>query len=199
MLDPGKDFKEHMWPWEVDHRGVGPNAENYFGKDIYPFGYFLAPNGYWDVPGEPFTVAEGSAFHWFRSRILGGRTNHYGRISLRFADYDFKPYDSTAWATDWPVTYDEMSPYYDKAEEFIGVTGTTKASAPRPTANSCRPIPPRVHEQLVQRAGKKLNIPVIPSRMAMLTKSITAARPATTAGSADAAAGPLRPSLPARR
>ncbi|MEO8051648.1 MAG: GMC family oxidoreductase, partial [Acidobacteriota bacterium] len=31
MLDPNKDFKEHMWPWEVDHRGVGPNAENYFG------------------------------------------------------------------------------------------------------------------------------------------------------------------------
>ena len=52
MIGPA-DFKEHMWPWEVDHRGVGPNAENYFGKDIYPFGYFLAPNGFWDLPGEP--------------------------------------------------------------------------------------------------------------------------------------------------
>ncbi len=172
MLNPNKDFKEHMWPWEVDHRGVGPNAENYFGKDIYPFGYFLAPNGYWDIPGEPFTVAQGSEFKWFRSRITGGRTNHYGRISLRFADYDFKPYSFDGLGTDWPITYDEMAPYYDKAEDFIGITGTREGIRSAPDGKFLPPVPPRVHEQLVMRAGKKLNIPVIPSRMAMLTKSI---------------------------
>ena len=172
MLNPNKDFKEHMWPWEVDHRGVGPNAENYFGKDIYPFGYFLAPNGYWNIPGEPFTVAEGSEFKWFRSRITGGRTNHYGRISLRFADYDFKPYSFDGLGTDWPITYDEMAPWYDKAEDFIGITGTREGIRSAPDGKFLPPIPPRVHEQLVMRAGKKLNIPVIPSRMAMLTKSI---------------------------
>ena len=172
MLNPAKDFKEHMWPWEVDHRGVGPNAENYFGKDIYPFGYFLAPNGYWNIPGEPFTVAEGSDFKWFRSRILGGRTNHYGRISLRFADYDFKPYSFDGLGNDWPLTYDEMAPYYDKAEEFIGVTGTREGIRSAPDGKFLPPVPPRVHEMLVMRAGKKLNIPVIPSRMAMLTKPL---------------------------
>ena len=41
---------------------------------------------------------------------MGGRTNHYGRISLRFSDYDFKPYSFDGLGTDWPVTYDEMSP-----------------------------------------------------------------------------------------
>ena len=41
------------------------------------------------IDGEPYTVAPGSDFSWFRSRILGGRTNHYGRVTLRFADYDF--------------------------------------------------------------------------------------------------------------
>jgi choline dehydrogenase-like flavoprotein len=172
MLNPNKDFKEHMWPWEVDHRGVGPNAENYFGKDIYPFGYFLAPNGYWNIPGEPFTIAEGSDFKWFRSRILGGRTNHYGRISLRFADYDFKPYSFDGLGYDWPITYDDMSPYYDKAEEFIGVTGTHEGFRSAPDGKFLPPVPPRVHETLVMKAGKRLNIPVIPSRMAMLTKSI---------------------------
>ena len=172
MLNPQKDFKEHMWPWEVDHRGVGPHAENYFGKDIYPFGYFLAPNGYWNIPGEPFTVAPDCEFRWFRSRIMGGRTNHYGRISLRFADYDFKPYSFDGLGYDWPITYDEMSPYYDKAEEFIGVTGTREGMRSAPDGKFLPPVPPRVHETLVMHAGKKLNIPVIPSRMAMLTKSI---------------------------
>src|SRR3984957_7497481 len=172
MLNPAKDFKEHVWPWEVDHRGVGPNAENYFGKNIYPFGYFLAPNGYWDLPGEPFTIAEGSDFKWFRSRILGGRTNHFGRISLRFADYDFKPYSFDGLGYDWPITYDEMAPYYDKAEEFIGVTGTREGFRSAPDGKFLPPVPPRVHEQLIVKAGKRLNIPVIPSRMAMLTKPL---------------------------
>jgi choline dehydrogenase-like flavoprotein len=172
MLNPYKDFKEHMWPWEVDHRGVGPNAENYFGKNIYPFGYFLAPNGYWDIPGEPFTVAEGSSFTWFRSRIMGGRTNHFGRIALRFADYDFKPQAFDGLGNDWPVTYEEMSPWYDRAEDFVGVTGTHEGLRSAPDGRFLPPVPPRVHEQLIMRAGKKLNIPVIPSRMAMLTKSI---------------------------
>ena len=70
MLDPSKDFKEHMWPWEVDHRGAGPKGQKYFNDEFYPFGYFLAPNGYRDIPGEPFTVAEGSTFRWFRSQCL---------------------------------------------------------------------------------------------------------------------------------
>jgi len=172
MLNPAKDFKEHMWPWEVDHRGVGPNAENYFGKDIYPFGYFLAPNGYWNIPGEPFTVAKGSEFKWFRSRITGGRTNHYGRISLRFSDYDFKPQSFDGLGNDWPMTYEEMSPWYDKAEEFIGITGTREGLRTAPDGKFLPPIPPRVHETLVMHAGKKLDIPVIPSRMAMLTKPL---------------------------
>jgi choline dehydrogenase-like flavoprotein len=168
MLTPEKDFKEHVWPYQVDHRGSGPHAESYFGRQQW--GYFNAPNGYWDVPGEPYTVAQGEQWRWFRSRILGGRTNHYGRISLRFSDYDFQPEDGLS--DPWPVTYAEMSPYYDKAEGFIGVTGTKEGFRTAPDGNFLPPVPPRVHEQLVQKACKKLNIPVIPSRMAMLTKSV---------------------------
>src|SRR5579862_3984474 len=170
MLNPQKDFKEHVLPYEVDHRGAGAAAELYFGRQQWNF--FAAPNGYWQVPGEPYTVAKDSQWQWFRSRILGGRTNHYGRISLRFSDYDFKAYSFDGLGRDWPVTYDEMSPWYDKAEEFIGVTGTREGLRTAPDGKFLPPIAPRVHEQLIQRAGKKLNLPVIPSRMAMLTKSI---------------------------
>ena len=55
-------------------------------------------------------MRQDNEFRWFRSRIIGGRTNHYGRISLRFADYDFKPYSLDGLGDDWPVTYDEISP-----------------------------------------------------------------------------------------
>jgi len=65
-----------------------------------------------------------------------------------------------------------MSPWYDKAEGFIGVTGTKEGLRTAPDGNFLPQIPPRVHETLVQRSCRKLNIPCIPSRMAMLTKSI---------------------------
>src|SRR2546427_369254 len=172
MLNPAKDFKEHVWPYQVDHRGAGPHAELYFGKSPWPFGYFEAPNGYWKIEGEPYTVAPDSKFGWFRSRIIGGRTNHYGRISLRFSDYDFKPYSFDGLGTDWPITYDEMSSYYDKAEEFIGVTGTHQGLRTAPDGKFLPPIAPRVHETLVQKACQKLSIPCVPSRMAMLTKPV---------------------------
>ena len=126
--------------------------------------------GYWDIPDEPYTVAPGQEWRWFRSRIVGGRTNHYGRISLRFSDYDFQPEDGLS--EPWPVTYQEMSPWYDKAEGFIGVTGTKEGLRTAPDGNFLPSIPPRVHEVLIQKSCGKLNIPCIPSRMAMLTKSI---------------------------
>ena len=172
MLNPMKDFKEHVWPYQVDHRGAGAHAEGYFGKSPWGFSYFTAPNGYWNVPGEPYTVAPDSQFRWFRSRIIGGRTNHYGRISLRFSDYDFKPYSFDGLGTDWPVSYEEMSPYYDKAEEFIGVTGTKEGLRTAPDGKFLPPIAPRVHETLIQKACQKLNMPCVPSRMAMLTKPV---------------------------
>src|ERR1700728_1249520 len=81
MLNPKKDFKEHVWPYQLPHRGVGVGGE---GDE------FLAPNGFWEIEGEPYTTAPGTNFRWFRSRIEGGRTNHWGRIALRFAPVDFK-------------------------------------------------------------------------------------------------------------
>ena len=109
MLDPAKEFKEHMWPYEVDHRGAEEGGAAYFGRGK-PFGYFATTSGGWQLEGEPYTVGDGSEFLWFRSRILGGRTNHYGRMSFRFSDYDFKPYDRDGLGTNWPISYEDIAP-----------------------------------------------------------------------------------------
>ncbi len=169
-LNPAKDYKEHMWPHQVNHRGAG-TGRMYEGREEYAFGYFLAPNGYWDIEGEPYTTAPGTQFRWFRSRILGGRTNHYGRITLRFADYDFQPYSTDGLGDDWPITYDEIAPYYDKTEAFIGVTGTKEGIRSAPDGIFQKPPAPRVHERLVKASCDKLGIPCIPSRMAIITKN----------------------------
>jgi choline dehydrogenase-like flavoprotein len=169
MLNPAKDFKEHKWPYNYDHRG-GLDGGIYDTSKHQPFSFWSAPNGYWSIEGEPYTVARGSDFRWFRSRILGGRTNHYGRISLRFADYDFKPYSFDGLGTDWPISYEDVAPYYEKVERFIGISGTKEGIRSAPDGIFQPPPAPRVHEILVKKAGAKLGIPVIPARMAIITK-----------------------------
>src|ERR1700676_3567909 len=93
-LNPEKDFKMFMWPYESPHRGAGVG-----GHARENFGEFLAPNGAWQIDGEPYTSAPGANFQWFRSRIVGGRTNHWGRIALRFGPIIFKPKRAMDWAT----------------------------------------------------------------------------------------------------
>ena len=71
MLDPYQEFKEHQWPYDVEHRGAEAGGKRYFGRGK-PFGYFATTSGGWQLDGEPYTVGEGSEFEWFRSRIVGG-------------------------------------------------------------------------------------------------------------------------------
>src|SRR5271169_4460615 len=72
VLNPEQDFEEHVWPYELPHRGadIGGRARHELNTE------FMAPNGFWEIEGEPYTSAPGSSFRWFRSRIEGGRTNH---------------------------------------------------------------------------------------------------------------------------
>ncbi len=171
MLDPAKEYKEHKWPHDYDHRGAEEGGKSYFGEGK-PFGFFSTTSGGWQLDGEPYTVAPGSQFQWFRSRIIGGRTNHYGRMSFRFADYDFKPYDRDGLGTNWPISYEDISPYYDKAEEFIGVVGSMEGIRSAPDGKFHTPPPAKVHEMLIKKSCDKLGIPCIPNRRAVITKSI---------------------------
>ena len=119
-INPEKDFKMFMWPYDLPHRGAGVGARSREGVGDE----FLAPNGAWVIEGEPYTSAPGTDFKWFRSRIVGGRTNHWGRIALRMAPVDFKSRSTDGMGDDWPITYEQLAPYYDKIESYIGVFGT---------------------------------------------------------------------------
>jgi choline dehydrogenase-like flavoprotein len=171
-VHPEKDFKMFMWPYDLPHRGVGVG-----GKAAENFGEFLAPNGAWKIEGEPYISAPGTNFQWFRSRIVGGRTNHWGRIALRFAPVDFKSRTRDGIGEDWPITYEDLSPYYDKVESYIGVFGTNENVPSAPDGVFLPPPKPRCSEVLIKKACDKLNITCIPARLAVLTKPINGRPP----------------------
>ncbi len=144
-----------------------------------PFGFYDATvDGGWEVPNEPYTVADGSEpFTWWRPRMLGGRTNHWGRISLRFGELDFKPRSRDGLGFDWPITYDDLAPWYDKTERLIGVSG---AAPPRGLLNTpdsppgclMESAPPRAFEIFYERAFRAMGIPVIPMHGAVVTQAM---------------------------
>jgi choline dehydrogenase-like flavoprotein len=171
-LSPETDFKEHVWPYELPHRGVGVGAK--LRGELND--EFIAPNGAWTIEGEPYTSAPGSTFRWFRSRIVGGRTNHWGRIALRFAPVDFRARSTDGMGDDWPLTYEEIAPYYDKVESYIGVFGTKENIPSAPDGVFLPPPKPRCTEVFIKKACDKLNILCVPSRLAILTKSLNGRR-----------------------
>jgi choline dehydrogenase-like flavoprotein len=163
-LHPETDFKEHVWPYQLPHRGAGVG-----GRASADFSEFLAPNGSWDIEGEPYTNAPGSRFRWFRSRIVGGRTNHWGRIALRFAPVDFKSRSTDGMGDDWPIQYEEVAPYYDKVESYIGVFGTPENVSSAPNGVFLPPPRPRCTETIIKAACDKIGVTCIPSRLAIIT------------------------------
>src|SRR5580658_3312289 len=173
-LDPDRDFKEHVWPYQLAHRGAGIGAKAREGSGGNEF---MAPNGFWEIEGEPYTTAPGSSFRWFRSRIEGGRTNHYGRISLRVSPADLKARSRDGLGDDWPISYEDIAPYYDKVESFIGVFGTKENLVYAPDGIFLPPPKPRCTETIVKKACDQLNITCIPSRMAIITKPVNGRAP----------------------
>ncbi|MDO8965851.1 GMC family oxidoreductase [Algoriphagus sp.] len=164
--DPAKeeDRTQLRFPWESPRRGAS--------TQIRPFGDFDAAIGGWDMPDEPYTRKNGTQFDWFRSRMLGGRTNHWGRISLRFGPDDFKRKSIDGLGDDWPIGYDEIKPYYDKVDRLIGVFGSREGMRNEPDGNFLPPPKPRLHEMFLMKGAKKINVPIIPSRLSILTRPI---------------------------
>jgi len=173
MLEAGPWFDSEKWtmfewPYQSPRRGAPTDR---------PFGEFDAAFGGWELDGEPYTHVDDTEFDWFRSRMLGGRTNHWGRIALRFGPDDFQAKSKDGLGTNWPVTYDEIKPYYDTVDELIGVFGSNEGIRNEPDGHFLPPPKPRCYELFIKQGCDRLNIPMIPSRLAILTEPLNGRPP----------------------
>ena len=148
-----------------------------------PRGFFDATvDGGWRMPDEPYT--QGSTdpqreFLWWRARMLGGRTNHWGRVSLRNGPDDFNPRSRDGLGLDWPMSYEELAPYYDRVELLVGVYGESEGienSPDSPPGVLLPPPKPRVGELLARKHGARLGMPVVPAHRAVLSQRLDSER-----------------------
>ena len=166
--DPYEETPMFQEPRDAPLRGTGtPDKE---------FGFYDATvDGGWRIPGEPYSSAPGSEFMWWRSRMLGGRTNHWARNSFRMGPYDFKPHSRDGLGVDWPLSYDDLAPWYDKTETVVGVYGSNDGLENHPDSAPGvlhHPPAPRVGELLIKAGCDDLGIPCVPARRAVLTRPV---------------------------
>jgi choline dehydrogenase-like flavoprotein len=152
------------WPYESPRRGASTPTHH--------FGEFDACIGGWSVDGEPYTTAPGSEFMWWRARMLGGRTNHWGRISLRWGPDDFHRKSIDGLGDDWPITYDDVKPWYDETDRLIGIFGSNEGLPNDPDGVFLPPPKPRCFELLIKQACDKTAVRCIPARLSILTKPV---------------------------
>lgn len=167
--DPVKETPMFQTSSQAPLRGAGTPEK--------PFGFHDATiDGGWQVPGEPYTQASDDPmkqFDWWRARMMGGRTNHWGRISLRNGPYDFKARSRDGLGFDWPFTYEEIAPYYDKTEMLVGVYGDNDGmeNTPNSPDGVLQPPPaPRGAEMFAAKHMKTLGVPTIAMHRAVLTR-----------------------------
>lgn len=161
-FDPAKHSAQLKWTYESPRRGAATKERA--GGD------YDAAYGGWEIDGEPYTRKDDTRFDWFRSRMTGGRTNHWGRISLRFGPKDFQPDDGVSER--WPITYDEVKPYYDKVDRLIGVYGTVEGLENDPDGIFLTPPKPRLPELFIIKGAKAAGVKVIPGRGSVLTEKL---------------------------
>ena len=144
----------HELPYDLPYRGVGFNAQ--------------APL-YRDVGKVEFTKTKHNID---RIRVLGGRTVHWNAMCLRFSPSDFREHSLNGIEEDWPLTYEELSPYYDSVEQQMHVFGTREGLSVLPDGNFVAESPRlRCSELIVKNKLEKLGIRMIPVRKAVLLKS----------------------------
>ena len=150
-LDPAKDFLTHRWPYEMPFRGFDRpgDRQKFYPNQIYTDEYTRAL--YIEDPQHPYTTPPDQPYTWVRSRCVGGKILHWSRNARRLSNYDFKAAERDGYGENWPLTYEELAPFYDKVESFIGVSGSIENIPHLPDGRYLPPFPLNCGERIVQK------------------------------------------------
>jgi len=170
---PTRDFTEHISPYQLKFRGFGnqqqllrtqPVQRLCYACDEYSHQFFVN-----DLE-HPYTFPIDKPFMWIRGRQVGGKTFCWARESYRYSDNEFKAASHDGYGEDWPISYSELETYYDRVEEFIGVSGSYEKLPQFPDGKFLPPMRLSCGGVLAKQViERKFGWRVIPDRVANLT------------------------------
>lgn len=161
MLDAGGTFdRRAFWAHVLPFQRVARERAGERQPQIY-----LDPNE------QPYLTPDGNPYLLTRVWGRGGKTNVWGRVSLRMSDLDFQAAERDGWGSPWPIRYAEIAPYYDRVDQLIGVCGGNDDSDVLPGSRYHMPVPPpRCGEAIIRAAAASVDVPAVAIRRANLTR-----------------------------
>jgi len=190
MIDVKTEYRTMEWPYASMRRqrlapGERPIAIAEYNFLDRPYGsnpayrqatkvYSYAANSFtrnW-VVNEREHPTTGTPYAWVRARILGGKTNFWGRGALRYGPLQFNAASRDGFDVDWPITYNDVKPYYDKVDVLLGCSGTTEGLEQVPDGVFQRPYKLNCVEVSFKRAIAKMGRHYIPGRAGVTTDGV---------------------------
>lgn len=168
-LDPSKDFREHKMPYDLPFRSFGSPQRR--AKSIGYMDSEYVSSDVWEHDIS-YSTAPGTSWTWPRCYAVGGKTNFWGRSSARMGDIDFKAASRDGVDVDWPVTYEEIAPFYSRVEKRIGVASTRQNRPSNPDGEYLPPFSFRYLDYLLAQGATQCGVPYLPDRIAQLTQSL---------------------------
>ncbi|MFZ0591725.1 MAG: GMC family oxidoreductase [Bryobacteraceae bacterium] len=168
-----KEFTEHMPEFKLPYRNMSPEVAR--TRPIQKQCYACMEYNYdWFVNDleNPYSTPTGKPFTWQRLRIVGGRTLVWGRQSYRMSDLDYKAASHDGYGRDWPISYKDISPYYDIVEEYVGISGAAENNPALPDGHFLPPMKMTCGELYIRQVAKeKFGRTITIGRTAILTQN----------------------------
>jgi choline dehydrogenase-like flavoprotein len=172
-LDPDTDYGDHVQPQDLQLRGRGVPKElkerHEIGSKNYAFGE-TNHKFYIDEVDNPYTYPKEKPFWWVRGGAVGGRSLLWGRQSYRFSDLDFKAASRDGHGEDWPISYEDIAPYYERVERHVGISGQREGWEQLPDSRFLPPMNMTCGETKARESLKKMGRGLTIGRVAVLTR-----------------------------
>jgi choline dehydrogenase-like flavoprotein len=197
LLEAGKklpieqELRSMEWPYDHPRRGDLPPGSHGLSFNEYtirqppyargtPFRHLYSYVGGWsggdsvknilvDEKDHPYS---GTGYAWVRARCLGGKTNIWGRLALRLSDLDFKARSHDGYGEDWPISYADLAPYYDKVDLYLGIAGVKENLPHLPDSQFQRPTKLNPAEVRLRERLKPMGRVLTPYRAGVTTDGL---------------------------
>lgn len=189
--DTGKILHSMQWPYDHPRRGNMPPDYHALKSNEYTFRHspyaqnspYTKVTSYiqdWSfsdysktlVVDEKQNPYSGTRYAWVRARVVGGKTTIWGRLALRLSDYDFKCKDHDGYGENWPISYADLAPYYDKVDLYLGISGRPEGLPQMPDGKYQRPIKLTYSELHLRETLKGMGRVLTPYRAGVTTDGL---------------------------
>ena len=144
-----------MDPWDFENRGIMTPAEAQVRQKQLRAGFIKPENMHFFVNDQEHPYEEDKRFDWIRGYNTGGRSLTWGKQCYRWSDLDFEANAKEGIAVDWPIRYDDLAPWYDHVERFIGVSGQKLGLKQLPDGQFLKPMDLNCLETEVKKRVEK--------------------------------------------